>query len=119
MPKNVPFKCKKVYTFFREMRHDLIMVRQRLEPNVENATISELKETARVGTSQTALRCTAIQFLLAGTTCQQVCHDLKVTDRALHKWINAFNHCGIYELIVKKRPRQTRILEGQKAQELL
>ncbi len=55
------------------MRHDLIMARQILEPTVENATISELKETARVGTSETALRCTAIQFLLAGTTRQQVC----------------------------------------------
>lgn len=101
------------------MRHDLIMARQLLEPNVENATISKLKEIAREGTSETALRSTAIQFLLAGTTQHQVCHALEVTDRALRKWINAFNHCSIDGLIAKKRPRRTRILAGQKDQELV
>lgn len=101
------------------MRHDVIMARQLLEPNAENATISELKETARVGSNETALRCTAIQFLLVGTTRQQVCRALKVTERALRKWINAFNRCGIDGLIVKKRPGRTCILSGQKAQELV
>jgi len=55
------------------MRHDVIMARQLLKPNDANASISGLKETARVGSSETALRCTAIQFLLAGTARQQVC----------------------------------------------
>lgn len=95
------------------------MARPLLEPNADNATISELKETARVGSSETALRCTAIQFLLAGSPRQQVCNALEVTQRALRKWISAFNCCGIDGLIAKKRPGRTRILSGRKAQEIV
>ncbi len=95
------------------------MARQLLEPNPENATISELKEAGRVGSSETAVRCTAIQFLLAGTNRQQVCDALEVTERALRKWITAFNACGIDGLIVQKRPGRTRILSGPQAQELV
>jgi len=68
------------------------MARARLEPNADNATISELKETGRVGSSETALRCTAIQFLLAGTSRQQVCAALEVTERALQKRNNNATH---------------------------
>jgi len=95
------------------------MARARLEPNADNETISELKETGRVGSSETALRCTAIQFLLAGTSRQQVCDALEVTERALRKWINAFNCYGVDGLVAKKRPGRTRILSGKHAQELV
>lgn len=95
------------------------MARQLLEPNPENATISELKEAGRVGSSETSVRCTAIQFLLAGTDRQQICDALEVTERALRKWITAFNDCGIDGLIVQKRPGRTRILSGPQAQELV
>ena len=95
------------------------MARPRLEPNADNATISELKQTGRVGSSETALRCTAIQFLLAGTPRQQVCDALEVTERALRKWVKAFNCCGIDGLIAKKRPGRTRILSGPQVQELV
>ena len=95
------------------------MARQLLEPNPDNGTISELKEAGRVGSSETAVRCTAIQFLLAGTHRQQVCDALEVTGRALRKWIHAFNECGVDGLIVQKRPGRTRILSGPKAQELV
>jgi hypothetical protein len=59
------------------------MARLRLEPNADNATISELKETSRVGVSKTALSCSAIQFLLAGTCIQQVCNALEMTESDL------------------------------------
>ena len=44
----------------------LYMARHLLEPNPHNATIEELKDTDRIGSSETALRCTAIQMLLVG-----------------------------------------------------
>ena len=37
------------------------MARHLLKPNPENASISELKEAARVGSNETSIRCTAIQ----------------------------------------------------------
>ena len=86
------------------------MARLRLEPNADNATISELKETGHVGSSETAVRCRAIQFSLAGASRQQVCDALDVTERALRKWIQAFNSYGIDGLIANKRPGRRRIL---------
>jgi hypothetical protein len=65
------------------------MARRLLKPDPENASIAELKETARVGSSETSLRCTAIQLLITGVTRDKVCQALLVTDRALRKWINA------------------------------
>jgi transposase len=94
------------------------MARRLLEPNSENATIEELKEAARVGSSETSLRCTAIQFLITGVTRQKVCEALLVTNRALRKWINAFNERGVDGLIVRKRPGRTALLRGKKAEQL-
>ena len=42
-----------------------------------------VKEAARVGSSETALRCTAIQMLVVGINRQQICQALLVTNRAL------------------------------------
>ncbi len=42
------------------------MVRRLLEPDAENGTRSELKEAGRVGSNETALRCTAGRMLLTG-----------------------------------------------------
>jgi len=94
------------------------MARRLLAPNAENATIGELKEAARVGSSETALRCTAIQFLITGITRQKVCEALLVTNRALCKWINAFNERGIDGLIACKRPGRTALLRGKEAEQL-
>ena len=94
------------------------MARPRLEPNPDNATINELKQTGRVGSNETALRCTAIQFLLAGTPRQQVCDALEVTERALRKWIKAYNCCGIDGLIAQKRPGRTCIFQVDKPKSL-
>ena len=41
------------------------MAQRLLKPNPENASMHELKEAARVGTTETGLRCTAMQMLLA------------------------------------------------------
>ena len=95
------------------------MTRPLLEPNAQNASIHELKEAARVGSNETSLRCTAIQMLIVGISRSQVCLALLVTNRALRKWINAFNHSGVDGLIVRKRPGRTAILKGQQAEELI
>ena len=67
------------------------MARPLLIPIPENATIEELKQVSRVGSSETATRCTAIQMLLVGASRDLVCDALLVTDRAIRKWINRFN----------------------------
>lgn len=96
----------------------LCMARNLLEPNPNNGTIEELKQTARIGSSETALRCTAIQMLLVGINRHQVCDALLVSQRALRKWINAFNENGIDGLITKKRPGRTRIITDKQADDL-
>jgi len=94
------------------------MAQTLLIPSPENATIDELKQVSRVGSIETATRCTAIQMLLAGAGRQLVCNALLVTDRALRKWINQFNQSGVDGLIVKKRPGRMAIIHDQQADEL-
>ena len=94
------------------------MARARLTPHPDNASISELKSVARVGSIETATRCNAIQMLLAGADRTLVCKALVISERALRKWINLFNCSGVDGLIVKKRPGRTTILNGLQAQEL-
>ena len=89
------------------------MARPRTEPNPENASLQSLKETARVGSSETALRCTAIQMLITSLSREQVCAALLVTERALLKWIHAFNASGIDGLIVKNRTGRPRKIEKE------
>jgi transposase len=91
------------------------MARRLLQPNAENASIQALKETARVGSNETSLRCTAIQLLTTGVTRDQVCQALLVSERSLRNWIKAFNERGIDGLIVQKRPGRTAILRGEQA----
>lgn len=94
------------------------MARPLLKPNPGNATIAELKQVSRVGSPETATRCTAIQMLLAGVDRDLVCTALLVTNRALRLWINQFNQYGVDGLIVKKRPGRMAIINGNKAAEL-
>ena len=94
------------------------MARALLIPNSENATIEELKQVSRVGSTETAIRCTAIQMLLAGVDRELVCSSLLVTNRGLRKWINSFNDSGVDGLIVKKRPGRMTIINDQQALEL-
>jgi hypothetical protein len=58
-----------------------------------NATIKELKQVSRLGSNETATRCSASQMLLAGADRQLVCNAPLVTNGALRKWINRFNQC--------------------------
>jgi len=94
------------------------MARVLLIPNPENATIEELKLVSRVGSNETATRCTAIQMLLAGADRDLVCNALLVTNRAIRKWITRFNQCGVDGLIVKKRPGRMTIINAQQASQL-
>lgn len=94
------------------------MARRLLEPNPENASLEELKEAARVGSSETSIRCTAMQLLITGVAREQVCRSLLVNERSLRRWIRAFNDRGVDGLIVGKRPGRTAILRGAQAAEL-
>ena len=95
------------------------MARPLLTPNPENATISELKHVSRIGTTETAIRCTAVQMLLAGADRLMVCNSLLVTNRALRKWINLFNQSGVDGLIVNKRPGRMSIIKDEQAGEFV
>ena len=55
------------------------MARPLLIANPENATIEELKQVSRVGSNETAARCTAIQMLLVGAHRDLVCNALLVS----------------------------------------
>lgn len=94
------------------------MARALLIPNPENATIEELKQVSRIGTSETAIRCTAVQMLLASADRELVCRSLLITKRSLRKWINLFNESGVDGLIVKKRPGRMAIIRDQQATQL-
>ena len=94
------------------------MARLLLKPNPDNATISELKELARIGSSETALRCTALQMLLNNIDRKLVCSTLLVSDRSIRNWINAFNKSGADGLIVNRRPGRTQIIRGSQAGKL-
>jgi hypothetical protein len=54
------------------------MARSLLISDPENATIEELKQVSRVGSNETATRCSGIQMLLAGADTDLVCHALFV-----------------------------------------
>ena len=94
------------------------MARALLKPDPDNASIEQLKQVSRIGSSETATRCTAIQMLLAGISRQMVRDALLVSNRALRKWINCFNQAGVDGLIVKKRPGRISIITDQQAPEL-
>jgi hypothetical protein len=65
-----------------------------LNPNPENASLHELKNTARIGSGETSLRCTAIQMLLANLPLNQICKALLIFKRSLRIWISLFNEKG-------------------------
>ena len=73
--------------FYGMVCHILLMARPLLIAHRQNATIEELKQVSRVGSSETATRCSAIQMLLAGADRDLVCKALLVTNRALRKWM--------------------------------
>jgi transposase len=74
------------------------MTRGLLKPNPKNASIHELKELARVGSSETSLRCTAIQMLIVGVT-RETSHSDSETFQAFldeaAKFINFQRPCNI------------------------
>ena len=94
------------------------MARPLIRPNPENASVHDLKEAARVGSSESSLRCTTVQLLIVGVSREQVCQALTVTNRDLRKWANASNQSGIDGLIVNKRPGRAAILHGEQAEKL-
>jgi len=81
------------------------MARRYTEPNIENATLEELRWQFKYSKSQeTKRRCMCIIMLLTGSPREQVCKAMDITERTLRNLVFAFNVCGIDGLIVKKRP---------------
>jgi hypothetical protein len=72
------------------------MARALFTPELENASIEELKQLSRIGSSETATGCNAIQMLLAGISRELVRDALLVSKRALRRWINCFNEGCIF-----------------------
>lgn len=95
------------------------MARPRLVPNPDNASIHDLKEAARVGSIETSTRCTAIQLLITGVSREQVRTALLVSDRALVKWIRAFNECGVDGLITQKHTGRARKISEASASQFV
>jgi hypothetical protein len=62
-----------------------LMAQPLLIAHPHNATIEELKQVSRLGSNETATRCSASQMLLAGADRQLVCNALLVTNRGLKK----------------------------------
>jgi hypothetical protein len=67
------------------------MARPLLIADPRNATIEEFEQVSRVGSNETATRCTAIQIMLAGVSRQLVRDALLINNRTLRKWIKRFN----------------------------
>ena len=92
---------------------------RRIDLNPENASLQALKETARVGTGETALRCTAIQLLIMGIDREQICGALMVSLRSLQKWVKAFNEQGIDGLLPRKGRGRPRRISSEQAKQLV
>jgi transposase len=91
------------------------MSRKPIEPNLENASLKDLRDTIPPGSKETQLRCLAIIMLGTGSTRDQVMLACGVTERALRKWISAFNEKGIEGLIVRQRSGRPKRIPKQKA----
>ena len=91
------------------------MARALIRPNPDNVDLCELREVIRIGSTETAERCTAIQMLLLGTSREQTCKALIVTQSALFNWIKAFNERSVDGLIAKKRSKRTAIISSNEA----
>ena len=84
------------------------MARALLIPDPQNASIEELKQLSRIGSSETATRCTAIQMLLAGADRELVCDALLVTNRALRKWIKRPTNILVMDNASWHKPKRTK-----------
>lgn len=79
------------------------MSRWKPQPNLENASIQELRATYNSAKTATQTRCMAIIMLGTGISHEQVSETLDITLDTLYKWINKFNKSGIDGLITKPR----------------
>ena len=91
-----------------------------VEPNLENATLAELRVAMDAAPNQRSYRrLNALRSLLLGisrgTLCQQFCR----TDRKLRQWIELFNRGGIDALITKARPGRRRKVKLERVRDLL
>jgi hypothetical protein len=62
-----------------------LMAQPLLIAHPENATIEGLKQVSRLGSNETATRCSASQMLLAGADRQLVCNVCKNEEKLLER----------------------------------
>lgn len=93
----------------------LFMARERLRPNAENASLAELETAAKCAPTQRAhIRMRAIIALVMDFPRPAVAQLFGVSERAVRRWIRAFNERGIDALIDEPRPgRPRKIAPGQ------
>jgi transposase len=94
------------------------MARGPAQPNPENASIADLQAAIRAGSYETQRRLTALLMLLTGSDRAQVCRAQMVGERAVRKWVAAFNERGIDGLIVAKRSGRPRAIPADKTAQL-
>ena len=93
------------------------MVRERLRPNAENASLAELETAAQCALTQQAHdRMRAIIALVLEIPRPAVAKLFGVSERAVRRWIRAFNERGIDGLIDDPRPGRPRKFTPQQAE---
>ena len=76
--------------------HDFsIMPQIPLMPNLDNASIGNLRETGKAAGATVFQRCNAIILLATGSSHAYVCEVHAITPQTLHNWIKAFNQSGV------------------------
>jgi transposase len=95
------------------------MARALVIPNVENASLSDLRAAQRAGNKETYRRCIVIIMLLTGSSREQVMEVFDVSESAVKKIIRAFNSYGIDGLVAKRRRGRKRLIAPRQREEIL
>ena len=94
------------------------MVRERLRPNAENASLAELETAARCAPTQRGqIRMRAMIALVLEIPRPMVAKLFGVSERAVRRWIRAFNERGIDGLMDEPRPGRPRKLSPQQVEQ--
>jgi len=93
------------------------MVRECLRPNAENASLSELEAAAKYASTQRAHnRFRAMIALVMGFERQDVAKLFGVSERAVRRWIRAFNEQGVDGLLEEPHPGRPRKITPEQAE---
>jgi len=94
--------------------------RQEVEPNGENATLTELSVAMEAAPNKRSyIRLGAIRLLRKGVSRSEVCDIYQRSDRMLRLWIAWFNERGIDGLITKPRSGRPRKVSLKRVEDVL